>query len=72
MKTIYMHNRKIFPTKSKNEKVYIIGDSHLKQINKSQFRKELGKTFTYFKCFSDANTKQLNYYIVATLAVTSL
>ena len=51
-------------TKSKNEKVYIIGDSHLKRINKRQFRKELGKRFSYFKCFSGANTKQINYYIV--------
>ena len=35
--------------------------------NKRQFRKELGKRFSYFKYFSDANTKQLNYYIVPTL-----
>ena len=54
-------------TKSKNEKVYIIGDSHLKRINKRQFRKELGERFSYFKCFSGANTKQVNYYIVPTL-----
>ena len=32
-----------------------------------QFKKELGKGFGYFKCFSGANTKQLNYYIVPTL-----
>ena len=54
-------------TKSKNEKVCIIGDSHLRQINKRQFRKELVKKFSYFKCFSGANTKQLNYYVVPTL-----
>ena len=47
-------------TKSKNEKACIIGDSHLKQINKRKFRKELGKRFSHFKCFSSANTKQLN------------
>ena len=33
---------------SKNEKVCTIGD-----------RKELGKRFIYFKCFSDANIKQI-------------
>ena len=45
----------------------IIGDNHLKQINKRQFRKDLSKRFCYFKCFSGANTKQLNCYIVLTL-----
>ena len=30
-------------TKSKNEKVRIIGDSHLKRINKRQFKKILAK-----------------------------
>ena len=54
-------------TKSKNEKVRIIGDSHLKRINKRQFKKDLGKRFSNFKCFSGANTKQLNCYIVPTL-----
>ena len=47
-------------TKSKNEKACIIGDSHLKQINKRKFRKELGKRFSHFKCFRSADTKQLN------------
>ena len=54
-------------TNSKNEKVCIMGDSHLKQINKRQFRKELDKRSSYFEGFSGANTKQLNYYIVPTL-----
>ena len=46
-------------TKSKNVKVCIIGDSHLKRINKRQFRKELGKRFSYHKYFSGGYTKQL-------------
>ena len=54
-------------TKSKNEKVCIIGDSHLRRVNLIQFRKELVKIFSYFKYFSGVNTKQLNYYIVPTL-----
>ena len=51
--------------KSKNEKVCIIGDSHIKRINKRQFRKELGKKFSCFKYFSGANTKQLNYFDIS-------
>ena len=47
-------------TKSKNEKVCIIGDSHLKRINKRRFRKELDKTFSYFKCFSGANGSDIS------------
>ena len=54
-------------TKFKNEKVCIIGNSHLKGINERKFRKELGKRFICCKCFSGANTKQLNYYVVPTL-----
>ena len=53
-------------TKFENEKVCVIGDSHLKRINGRKFRKKLAKRF-YFKCFSGANTKQLNYCIVLTL-----
>ena len=49
-------------TKSKSEKVCIIGDNHLKRINKMKF--------IYFKCFSGANTKQLNYYVVPTVDET--
>ena len=37
-----------------------------------QFKKELGKGFGYFKCFSGANTKRLNYYIVPTLVDETL
>ena len=54
-------------TKSKNKKVCIIGDSHLKRINKRQSEKEIGKILSLFKCFSATNIKQLNYYTVPTL-----
>ena len=74
-KNIYVPQQRVAPgvksyasaTKSKNKKVSIIWDSHLKRINKGQFRKELCKRFSYFKWFSGANTKQINYHIVATL-----
>ena len=51
----------------KIKKVYIIGDSDLKRINKRKFGKALGKVLIYFKCFSGGNTEHLNYYIVLTL-----
>ena len=54
--------------KSRIEKVFIIGDSHLKQINKRKSRIEPDKRFIYFKCFSGADSQQLNYCIVPTLA----
>ena len=54
-------------TKFKNENVCTIGESHLKRINERKFRKELGKRFIYFKCFSGVNTKLLNYHVVPTL-----
>ena len=54
-------------TKFKNEKVCIIGDSHLKRINERKFREELGKRPIYFKYFSGAHTKQQSYYIVLAL-----
>ena len=38
-----LHHIYASATKSKNEKVCIIGDSHLKRINKVKFRKELGR-----------------------------
>ena len=59
-------------TNSKNEKVCIMGDDHLKQISKRQFGKELDKRSSYFEGFSGANTKQLNYYIVPTLVDETL
>ena len=51
---------------SSKEKVCIIGDNHLKKINKRKLKHNVGKMVS-FKCFSGANTKQLDYYIVLTL-----
>ena len=44
----------------------IIGDSHLKRINKRKLKYNVGQMFS-FKCFSGANTKHLDYYVVPTL-----
>ena len=51
---------------SNKEKVCIIGDSHLKRINKRKLKYNIGKMVS-FKCFSFANTKQLDCYIVPAL-----
>ena len=73
----YAPHQKIIPGKdsyanivnSNKEKVCIIGDSHLKRINKRKLKYikyNVGKMVS-FKCFSCANTKQLDYQIVPTL-----
>ena len=46
---------------NKNNKVFLIGDSHLNRINKENFRKELKGDWVYFKCFPGANTKRSDY-----------
>ena len=51
---------------SNKEKVCIIGDSHLKRINKRKLKYNVGKMVS-FKCFSGANTKKLDYCVVPTL-----
>ena len=51
---------------SNKEKVCIIGDSHLKRINKRKLKYNVGQMVS-FKCFSGANTKHLDYYVVPTL-----
>ena len=52
---------------NKNNKVFLIGDSHLNRINKENFRKEFKGDWVYFKCFPGANTKQLDYYSIPML-----
>ena len=43
--------------RNKNNKVFLIGDSHLNRINKKNFQKEFTGDRIYFRCF--LNTKQL-------------
>ena len=52
---------------NKNNKVFLIGDSHLNRINKENFRKKFKRDWVYFKCFPGANTKQLDYYSIPIL-----
>ena len=50
----------------KERKFFIIGDSHLTRIKKDSLRKKIKGDF-YFKCFSGANTKQLDPYVTPVL-----
>ena len=52
---------------NKNNKVLLIGYSHLNRINEENFRKEFKEDWVYFKCFPGANTKQLDYYSIPML-----
>ena len=52
----------------KRNKIFVVGDSHLSKIGKKRFKKNVDGANVYFKCFSGANTKQLDYYVVRTLA----
>ena len=49
------------------KKTFIIGDSHLTRIKKDSLRKKFRGDKIYFKCFSGANTKQLDYYMIPVL-----
>ena len=53
--------------RNKNNKVFLIGDSHLNRISKENFRKEFKGDWVNFKCFPGANAKQLDYYPVPML-----
>ena len=44
---------------NKNNKVFLIRNSHLNRINKENFRKIFKGDSVYFKSFSGANTKQI-------------
>ena len=49
------------------KKVFVVGDSHVKGIKPLNFNKEFRSDKTFFRSFSDANSKQLNHYIIPTL-----
>ena len=49
------------------KKIFIIGDSHLTRIKKDSLRKKFKGDKVYFKCFSGANTKQLDHYVLPVL-----
>ena len=52
----------------KGNTIFVFGDSGLGRIGKKRSKKNVDGANVYFKCFSGANTKQLDYYVVQTLA----
>ena len=55
----------------KRNKIFVVGHSHLSRTGKVRFKKNVDGTNVYFTCFSGVNTKQLDYYVVPTLAEES-
>ena len=51
----------------KDRKILVIGDSHVKRIRRIDFHKELRNGKVYFRSFSGATRKQLDYYITPSL-----
>ena len=49
------------------KKSYIVGDSDLNRICKNKFKEITANARVYVKCFSGANTNQLDYYVVPVL-----
>ena len=52
----------------KRNKIFVYGDSYLSRIGKGRLKKNVDGANVYVKCFSAANTRQLDYYVVPTLA----
>ena len=49
------------------EKIFVVGDIHVKRIKSLDFHKELRSGNAFFRSFSGANSKQLDHYIIPTL-----
>ena len=49
------------------KKFFIIGDIISQEQQKASLRKKFKGDMIYFKCFSGANTKQLNHYVIPVL-----
>ena len=55
----------------KRNKIFVVGHSHLSRTGKERFKKNVDGANVYFTCFSGANTKQIDYYVLPTLAKES-
>ena len=49
------------------KKIFIIGDIISQEQQKASLRKKCKGDKVYFKCFSGANTKQLDHYLIPVL-----
>ena len=55
----------------KRNKIFVAGHSHVSRTGKERFKKYVDGANVYFTCFSGADTTQLDYYVLPTLAEES-
>ena len=55
----------------KRNKIFVVGHSHVSRTGKERFKKYVDGANVYFTCFSGADTTQLDYYVLPTLAEES-
>ena len=67
MKSTQHIEERNYSRQPQRKKTFIIGDSHLNKIKKDSLRKKFNGDKVYFKCFSGANTKQLDHYVIPVL-----
>ena len=48
-------------------KIFVVGDSYVKQIRRIDFNKELRNNKVYFRSFSGATSEQLDHYTIPLL-----
>ena len=60
-------NRRYASATRYGKKICIIGDSHIKRIKKNVFNGSISNAKAYINCFSGANSKRLEHYILPTL-----
>ena len=61
------YEEKNFSRQPQREKTFTISDSHLTRINKDIPQKKVKLDKVYFRCFSEASTKQLDHYLIPML-----
>ena len=61
------YDESIYTRQLQRKKIFIIGDIISQKQQKASLRKKFKGDKVYFKCFSGANTKQLDHYVIPVL-----
>ena len=65
---VTIHGNSNYASISKNGcKILVVGDSHVKQIRRTNFNTDLSNDKVYFRSFIGATSKQLDHYIIPSL-----
>ena len=65
---VTIHGNSNYASISKNGcKILVVGDSHVKQIRRTNFNTDLSNGKAYFRSFIGATSKQLDHYIIPSL-----